>query len=85
MIGPPRDERAVPGRPDPTRRTCGSGCDFAHGPDVNFIDQRTFGGLSFSPGGAELPAEIAHIARDPLDPVFDLDRTVATSAASTPA
>ena len=50
---------------------------FAHGPDVNFIDQRTFGGLSISPGGAELPAEIAHIAPDPFEPVFDLERTVA--------
>jgi hypothetical protein len=32
-----------------------------------------FGGLSLSPGGAELPAEIAHIARDPMDPEFDDD------------
>jgi formamidopyrimidine-DNA glycosylase len=30
-----------------------------------------FGGLSFAPGGAELPAELAHIARDPLDEAFD--------------
>jgi len=30
-----------------------------------------FGGLSVSPGGAELPPEIAHIARDPMDPLFD--------------
>ena len=30
-----------------------------------------FGGLSVSDGGAELPQEIAHIARDPLDPEFD--------------
>jgi formamidopyrimidine-DNA glycosylase len=30
-----------------------------------------FGGLSVSPGGAELPPEIAHIARDPFDPEFD--------------
>jgi formamidopyrimidine-DNA glycosylase len=39
--------------------------------DVRFVDQRMFGGLSVSPGGADLPAEIAHIARDPLDPAFD--------------
>jgi formamidopyrimidine-DNA glycosylase len=38
-----------------------------------FVDQRTFGGLSVSPGGAALPVEIAHIARDPLDPRFDGD------------
>ena len=39
--------------------------------ELRFVDQRMFGGLSLSPGGAELPAEIAHIARDPLDPLFD--------------
>jgi formamidopyrimidine-DNA glycosylase len=40
------------------------------GPDLDFLDQRTFGGMTFAPGGAELPAAIAHIARDPLDPAF---------------
>jgi formamidopyrimidine-DNA glycosylase len=39
--------------------------------EVRFVDQRMFGGLSVSRGGAELPLEIAHIARDPLDPAFD--------------
>jgi formamidopyrimidine-DNA glycosylase len=39
--------------------------------EMRFVDQRMFGGLSVSPGGAELPPEIAHIARDPLDPLFD--------------
>lgn len=41
------------------------------GPEVRFVDQRMFGGLLVSPTGAELPPEIAHIARDPLDPLFD--------------
>lgn len=40
------------------------------GPELRFVDQRTFGGLSVSEGGAELPGEIAHIARDPMDPEF---------------
>ncbi|MGL5826066.1 MAG: bifunctional DNA-formamidopyrimidine glycosylase/DNA-(apurinic or apyrimidinic site) lyase [Nocardioides sp.] len=39
--------------------------------ELRFVDQRTFGGLLVSEGGAELPSEIAHIARDPLDPAFD--------------
>ncbi len=45
----------------------------AVGPDVElrFVDQRMFGGLALSEGGAVLPPEIAHIARDPLDPGFD--------------
>jgi formamidopyrimidine-DNA glycosylase len=42
-----------------------------------FLDQRTFGGLSISVDGADLPAELAHIARDPLDPLFDLPAAVA--------
>ncbi len=41
------------------------------GPELRFVDQRTFGGLAVSDGGAELPHEIAHIARDPMDPLFD--------------
>ena len=41
--------------------------------ELRFVDQRMFGGLSVSPAGAELPTEIAHIARDLLDPEFDLD------------
>ncbi|MEU9795339.1 bifunctional DNA-formamidopyrimidine glycosylase/DNA-(apurinic or apyrimidinic site) lyase [Streptomyces sparsogenes] len=45
------------------------------GTELRFVDQRTFGGLSLHeavPGAADgLPAAIAHIARDPLDPAFD--------------
>ncbi|MGW1613089.1 bifunctional DNA-formamidopyrimidine glycosylase/DNA-(apurinic or apyrimidinic site) lyase [Streptomyces sp. NPDC002285] len=40
--------------------------------ELRFVDQRTFGGLSLhdnTPDG--LPEVIAHIARDPLDPLFD--------------
>jgi formamidopyrimidine-DNA glycosylase len=41
------------------------------GTDLRFTDQRTFGHLLVSAGGAELPAEIAHIAPDPLEAAFD--------------
>jgi formamidopyrimidine-DNA glycosylase len=41
------------------------------GPDLRFTDQRTFGHLCFVPGGARLPATIAHIAPDPLEAAFD--------------
>ncbi|MCU7723665.1 bifunctional DNA-formamidopyrimidine glycosylase/DNA-(apurinic or apyrimidinic site) lyase [Actinoplanes sp. KI2] len=47
------------------------------GPQLRFVDQRTFGGLSVSEGGADLPDEIAHIARDPMDPLFDDELFVA--------
>ncbi len=46
------------------------------GPDIDFRDQRTFGGMQFVPGGADLPAPIAHIARDLLDPDLDLAAVV---------
>jgi formamidopyrimidine-DNA glycosylase len=41
------------------------------GREIRFVDQRMFGGLSLSAGGADLPHELVHIARDPLDPAFD--------------
>jgi formamidopyrimidine-DNA glycosylase len=41
------------------------------GPDLRFVDQRTFGHLCYVPGGAGLPSAIAHIAPDPLEPAFD--------------
>jgi formamidopyrimidine-DNA glycosylase len=47
------------------------------GPELRFVDQRTFGGLSVSEDGATLPAEIEHIARDPMDPLFSDDDFVA--------
>ncbi len=39
--------------------------------EMRFVDQRMFGGLMISEHGGEVPAEIAHIGRDPLDPDFD--------------
>jgi formamidopyrimidine-DNA glycosylase len=42
------------------------------GTDLRFTDQRTFGHLLVSADGALLPAEIAHIAPDPLEDTFDL-------------
>ena len=52
------------------------------GPELRFVDQRTFGGLSLHPlvaavDGDLLPAPVAHIARDPMDPAFSLDDAVA--------
>ncbi len=45
--------------------------DLDDGRQLRFIDQRMFGGVWLSPGGAELPLEVAHIALDPFDPRFD--------------
>ncbi len=47
------------------------------GPELRFVDQRTFGGLALSdlrPDG--IPLTIAHIAPDPLEPAFDRDAVV---------
>ena len=44
------------------------------GPDLRFVDQRTFGGLWVESAGDPpdcLPPSLAHIARDPLDPLFE--------------
>ncbi len=51
--------------------------ELSEGRDLRFVDQRIFGGLLVSAGGAGLPAQIAHIARDPLDPLFDDEAFVA--------
>jgi formamidopyrimidine-DNA glycosylase len=45
------------------------------GHELRFVDQRTFGGLAVeelvaADGGGLVPASVAHIARDPLDPLF---------------
>ncbi|MFP5022921.1 bifunctional DNA-formamidopyrimidine glycosylase/DNA-(apurinic or apyrimidinic site) lyase [Pseudonocardia phyllosphaerae] len=52
------------------------------GPELRFVDQRTFGGLSVHPladavGGGLVPEPVAHIARDPMDPAFSADDAVA--------
>ncbi|PBC59353.1 bifunctional DNA-formamidopyrimidine glycosylase/DNA-(apurinic or apyrimidinic site) lyase [Rhodococcus sp. ACPA1] len=50
------------------------------GLDLRFVDQRTFGGWALAPlvdvDGSLVPDSVAHIARDPLDPRFDLTATV---------
>jgi formamidopyrimidine-DNA glycosylase len=56
-----------PDRPDPTGEVR----------ELRFVDQRMFGGMWLSEAGAHLPPEIAHIARDPMDPEFDDDAFVA--------
>ena len=74
----------APGAPDDRHlrvRFTLSGVDALSAPDgvleMRFVDQRMFGGLTYSAGGGELPAEIGHIALDPLDPQFDAAAVVA--------
>jgi formamidopyrimidine-DNA glycosylase len=47
------------------------------GPELRFTDQRTFGHVLLDRGGAALPAPIAHIAPDPLEPAYDEDVVLA--------
>jgi formamidopyrimidine-DNA glycosylase len=51
------------------------------GRELRFVDQRTFGGLAVDDlvevEGTVVPTTVAHIARDPLDPLFDDARFVA--------
>ncbi|MGV0627057.1 DNA-formamidopyrimidine glycosylase [Mycolicibacter minnesotensis] len=50
------------------------------GTKVSFVDQRTFGGWQVTDlvevDGSVLPVPVAHLARDPLDPRFDVDSVV---------
>ena len=50
--------------------------------ELHFVDQRTFGWWLLAPmtevDGAAVPEPVAHIARDPLDPLFDADAVVRT-------
>jgi formamidopyrimidine-DNA glycosylase len=42
------------------------------GPELRFVDQRTFGGMALSEVTADLvPESIAHVAPDPLEEAFD--------------
>ncbi|WP_347352276.1 bifunctional DNA-formamidopyrimidine glycosylase/DNA-(apurinic or apyrimidinic site) lyase [Intrasporangium sp.] len=57
----------------PLEKHCHARFEFADGdPQLRFVDQRTFGGLALSPVGPDgLPAAVAHIGPDPLEPAFD--------------
>ena len=50
------------------------------GTALSFVDQRTFGGWQLAElvtvDGTAVPQPVAHVARDPLDPLFDRDRVV---------
>jgi formamidopyrimidine-DNA glycosylase len=50
------------------------------GTTLSFVDQRTFGGWLLADlvnvEGSVVPAPVAHLARDPLDPRFDIDSVV---------
>ena len=47
------------------------------GPELRFVDQRTFGGLAWSANGADgIPLTIAHIAPDPFEPAYDPNAVV---------
>jgi formamidopyrimidine-DNA glycosylase len=47
---------------------------------LSFVDQRTFGGWQLADlvnvDGSVVPVPVAHLARDPLDPRFDIDAVV---------
>jgi formamidopyrimidine-DNA glycosylase len=45
--------------------------DLDNGNRLLFVDQRTFGGLLVTEVEDGIPTEVLHIARDPLDPLFD--------------
>ena len=50
------------------------------GTALSFVDQRTFGGWLLADmvtvDGTDVPVPVAHLGRDPLDPLFDRDAVV---------
>ena len=46
------------------------------GTTLSFVDQRTFGGWMLAEMVDDVPAPVAHLARDPLDPDFDAESVV---------
>jgi len=50
------------------------------GTTLSFVDQRTFGGWMIADlvtvDGTDVPLPVAHIARDPLDPLFNRDTVI---------
>jgi len=57
----------------PLERHCHARFDFSDGgPQLRFVDQRTFGGLALSALGPDgIPLAVAHIAPDPFEAVYD--------------
>ncbi len=48
-----------------------------NGPELRFVDQRTFGGMALADlDDAGIPEPIRHIAPDPFDPAYDLEAVV---------
>src|SRR6185437_12136988 len=50
------------------------------GTTLSFVDQRTFGGWMLADlvtvDGSVVPMPVAHVARDPMDPRFDIDAVI---------
>ena len=50
------------------------------GTALSFVDQRTFGGWMLADmvtvDGTDVPVPVAHLGRDPLDPLFDRDAVI---------
>jgi formamidopyrimidine-DNA glycosylase len=57
----------------PREKHCHAQFDFDDdGPQLRFVDQRTFGGLALSPLGEDgIPESVAHIAPDPFEDAYD--------------
>jgi len=62
----------------PREKHCHAVFDFADaGPQLRFVDQRTFGGLALSPLGPDgIPEAVSHIAPDPFEPAYDQQAVV---------
>jgi formamidopyrimidine-DNA glycosylase len=80
LIGPPTSAGAWGQQPQPHENHLRIAALLDDGTTLSFVDQRTFGGWMLTDlvtvDGADVPAPVAHIARDPLDPQFNRDGVV---------
>ncbi|MCW2689237.1 MAG: fpg [Mycobacterium sp.] len=80
LVGPAMSARAKSRQAPPREDHVRIAALLDDGTALSFVDQRTFGGWMLADmvtvDGSDLPAPVAHLARDPLDPRFDRDAVV---------
>jgi formamidopyrimidine-DNA glycosylase len=80
LLGPAMSARAKSRQTPPRSDHVRIAALLDDGTALSFVDQRTFGGWMLAEmveaDGTVVPTPVAHLARDPLDPLFDADGVV---------
>jgi formamidopyrimidine-DNA glycosylase len=80
LLGPAMSASAKSQRPEPRNDHVRIAALLDDGTALSFVDQRTFGGWMLADvvtvDGTDVPVPVAHLARDPLDPMFNREGVV---------